>query len=86
MRNSISKATILDNEHQLALTEDEFLTIQKKMDRIDQKLADLYENWQAEYRNAVTEGCEEVKRFPIWKKMSQNIESSTKCSSRPIDT
>ena len=34
------------------------------MDRTDQKLADLYGNWQAEYRNAVTsEDCEEVKRF-----------------------
>ena len=34
------------------------------MDRINQKLADLYQNWQAEYRNAVTsEDCEEVKRF-----------------------
>ena len=34
------------------------------MDRIDQKLAGLYGNWQAEYRNAVTsEDCEEVKRF-----------------------
>ena len=34
------------------------------MDRIDQKLADLCGNWQAEYRNAVTsEDCEEVKRF-----------------------
>ena len=44
--------------------EDDFLTIQWKMDRIDQKLADLYGNWQAEYRNAVTsEECEEVKRF-----------------------
>ena len=35
-----------------------------KLDRINQKLADLYGNWQAEYRNAVTsEDCEEVKRF-----------------------
>ena len=34
------------------------------MDRINQKLADLYRNWQAEYRNVVTlEDCEEVKRF-----------------------
>ena len=34
------------------------------MDRIDQKLADIYRYWQAEYRNAVTsEDCEEVKRF-----------------------
>ena len=44
--------------------EDDFLAIQWKMDRINQKLADLYGNWQAEYRNAVTsEDCEEVKRF-----------------------
>ena len=44
--------------------EDDFLAIQWKMDRINQKLADLYGNWQAEYRNAVTsKDCEEVKRF-----------------------
>ena len=48
----------------MALTEDDFLAIQWKMDWIDQKLADLYGNWQAEYKNAVTsEDCEEVKRF-----------------------
>ena len=34
------------------------------MDRINQKLADLYANWQAQYRNAVTSVyCEEVRRF-----------------------
>ena len=34
------------------------------MDKIDQKLNDLYKNWQAEYKNAITpEDCEEVKRF-----------------------
>ena len=34
------------------------------MDRIDQKLTNLYRNWQAEYRSAITsEDCEEVKRF-----------------------
>ena len=65
MRSSISKAsTISDEECRLALTEDDFLTIQWKMDRINQKLADLYGNWQVEYRNAVTsEDCKEVKRF-----------------------
>ena len=65
VRSSISKAsTISDEECQLALTEDDFLTIQWKMDRIDQKLTDLYRNWQAEYRSAITsEDCEEVKRF-----------------------
>ena len=47
VRSSISKAsTISDEECQLALTEDDFLTIQWKMDRINQKLADLYGNWQ----------------------------------------
>ena len=34
------------------------------MDKIDQKLNDLYRNWQAEYKNAVTlEDCNEAKRF-----------------------
>ena len=63
--SSISKAsTIFDEECQLALMEDDFLAIQWKMDRIDQKLADLYGSWQAEYRNAVTsEEYEEIKRF-----------------------
>ena len=65
VRSSISKAsTISDEECQLALTEDDFLTIQWKMDRIDKKLANLYGNWQAEYISAITsEDCEEVKRF-----------------------
>ena len=41
MRGSISKAsTISDNEYQLTLTEDDFLAIQWKMDKIDQKLND----------------------------------------------
>ena len=34
------------------------------MDKIDQKLNDLYRNWQGEYKNVVTpEDCNEVKRF-----------------------
>ena len=34
------------------------------MDKIDQRLTDLYSNWQAEYKNAVTlEECEEIRRF-----------------------
>ena len=65
VRSSISKAsTISDEEHQLALTEDDFLTIQWKMDKINQKFNDLYRNWQVEYKNAITpEDCEEVKQF-----------------------
>ena len=65
MRSSISKAsTILDEEQRLALTEDDFVAIQWKMDKTDQKLNDLYRNWQVEYKNAVTpKDFEEVKRF-----------------------
>ena len=65
MRSSISKAsTISDEECRLALTEDDFLTIQWKMDKTDQKLNDLYRNWQVEYKNAITpKDCEEVKWF-----------------------
>ena len=34
------------------------------MDKIDQRLTDLYGNWQAKYRDAVTsEECEEIRRF-----------------------
>ena len=41
-----------------------FLLFSGKWIEIDQKLADLYGNWQAEYRNAVTsEEWEEIKRF-----------------------
>ena len=65
MRSSISKAsTISDEEHQLALTEDDFLTIQWKIGKIDQMLNDMYRNWKEEYKNVITsEDCEEVKRF-----------------------
>ena len=65
VRRSISKdSTIPDEECQLARTVDDFLAIKWKVDKIDQKLANLYGNWQAEYRNAVTsEDCKVVKRF-----------------------
>ena len=34
------------------------------MDKIDQRLTDLYSNWQAEYKDAMTlEECEEIRRF-----------------------
>ena len=46
VRTSISKAsTISHEEHRLALTEDDFLAIQWKMERIHPKVADLYGNW-----------------------------------------
>ena len=65
VRSSISKAsTISDEDHWIALTKDDFLAIQWKMDKIDQKLNDLYRNWQLEYKNTITpENCDEVKQF-----------------------
>ena len=65
MRNSISRtSTILAEECQLTLTEDDFLVTKQKMDKIDQRLDRLYQNWQAELKEAVTlEECKEIRRF-----------------------
>ena len=65
VRNYISRAsTISDEECQLTLTKGDFLVIQRKMDKIDQRLGKLYKNWQVEYKDAVTsEDCEEIRRF-----------------------
>ena len=65
VRNSVSRASIISaEEHQLTLTEDDFLAIQRKMDKIDQRLNELYKNWHAENRDAVSsEDCEEIKKF-----------------------
>ena len=55
VRNSVNRAsTISAEEHQLTLTEDDFLAIQRKMDKIDQRLDELYKNWHVEYRDAVS--------------------------------
>ena len=65
VRNSVSRAsTISAEECQLTLTEDDFMVIQRKMDKIDQRLDELYKNWHAEYRDAVSaEDCEEIRKF-----------------------
>ena len=62
---SINRAsTISDEDHRMKLNENDFIIVQQKTDRIDQKLSDLYRNWQAEYRNAVThEDVDEVKKL-----------------------
>ena len=40
------------------------MAIQKKIDKIHQRLDDLYKNWHAEYRDAVSsEECDEIKKF-----------------------
>ena len=65
VRNSISRAsTISAEDRQMALTEKEFSVIKKKIDKIDQRLDDLYKNWHAEYGSATTlEECDEIKKF-----------------------
>ena len=65
VRNTISRAsTILTEEYQMSLTEADFHDIKRKLDKIDQRLDGLYQNWQAEYKEAVTsEECDEIKRF-----------------------
>ena len=48
----------------MALTENEFSIIKRKMDKIDHRLDELYRNWHMEYGNANTmEEWEEIKRF-----------------------
>ena len=48
----------------MKLTEEDFIIIQQKIDRINQKLSNLYKNWQAGYRSMVTqEDCDEVEKF-----------------------
>ena len=48
----------------MTLTENGFLVIKGKMDKIDQRLDGLYQNWHAEYKEAVpSEECEEIRRF-----------------------
>ena len=63
VRNSINRAsTISAEEQQLALTEEDFSAIKKKMDKIDQRLDDLYRNWHSEYGSTATlEECDEIK-------------------------
>ena len=48
----------------MALTELDFIAIKEKMNKIDQRLDGLYQNWQAEYKEAITpEQCEEIQQF-----------------------
>ena len=65
VRNSVSRtSTISAEECQLTLMEDDFMVIQRKMDKTDQRLDELYKNWHVEYRDAVSaEDCEEIRKF-----------------------
>ena len=64
-RNTFSRAsTISVEEHRMALSETDFLNIKEKMNKIDKRLDGLYQNWQAEYIEAITsEQCEDIQRF-----------------------
>ena len=63
--STLSRAsTILAEERRMALTETDFIIIKEKMNKIDQRLDGLYQNWQAEYKEAITaEQCEEIQQF-----------------------
>ena len=65
VRNSITRAsTISAEEQEMTLNEEDFSIIKKKMDKIDQRLDNLYKNWHAEYGNVIPmEECDEIKRF-----------------------
>ena len=88
VRISVSRAsTIYAEEHQLTLTETDFLAIQRKMDKIDQRLDELYKNWQVEYRDAVSsKDCEEIWKFykPTWRSMNPNIGFCIIYYSKPV--
>ena len=64
-RESISRAsTISVEERQMALSETDFLHIKDKMNKIDQKIKGLHQNWQAEHREAITyEQCDAIRKF-----------------------
>ena len=48
----------------MALSETDFATIKEKMNEIDQRIDGLHQNWQAEYKEAITtEQCEEIQKF-----------------------
>ena len=45
-RNTFSRAsTISVEKHQMTLTETDFCNIKEKMDKIDQRIDGLYQNW-----------------------------------------
>ena len=51
-------------KHRMSLTATDFRNIKEKMNKIDQRIDGLYQNWQAEYKEAMTsEQCEDIQRF-----------------------
>ena len=63
-RESLSRASTVSVEEHQTLTRTDFRCIKEKMNKIDQKLDSLYENWQAEYEEArTTEESVDIHRF-----------------------
>ena len=64
-RSTFSRAsTISAEEHRMALSETDFINIKEKMNKINQRIDGLYQNWQVEYKEAITsEQCEEIQKF-----------------------
>ena len=64
-RSTFSRAsTISAEEHRMTLSETDFINIKEKMNKIDQRIDGLYQNWQVEYKEAITsEQCEEIQMF-----------------------
>ena len=62
---ALSRAsTISAEEQQMVLMEADFIAIKEKMNKLDQRLDGLYQNWQVEYRETITpEQCEEIQQF-----------------------
>ena len=53
-RTMSQSSTISVKERQMALTEREFRMIKRKMDKIDARLNEMYQNWHAEYGSATS--------------------------------
>ena len=64
-RNTFSRASTISVEgHRMALTKTDFRNIKDKMNKIDERLDGLYQNWQVEYKEAMTsEQCEDIQRY-----------------------
>ena len=64
-RNMYSRASTISVEgHRMVLTKTDFRNIKEKMNNIDERLDGLYQNWQAEYKEAMTsDQCEDIQRF-----------------------
>ena len=64
-RKTYSQASTISAEEKcMTLSETDFINIKEKMNKIYQRIDGLYQNWQAEYKEAITtDQCEEIQKF-----------------------